>query len=146
MQKLLAVMENWMHRRASCIWRFVCHTAIFAEKNSPLVLLPGFERKRSKWQELIDFSVKCADTAVFVFDGSGFSMRENKVRIEKAAERFGSNLIYAISHSDSSEDNNEEIKKTTMETLSIHTDQSDRVVCVGDYGNKEQDEKWINAL
>lgn len=120
-----------------------CH---FCREEFAFVLLPGFERKRSKWQELIDFSVKCADTAVFVFDGSGFSMRENKVRIEKAAERFGSNLIYAISHSDSSEDNNEEIKKTTMETLPIHTEQSDRVVCVGDYGHKEQDEKWINAL
>lgn len=70
------------------------------------MLLPGFEKKNDYWRSLIDFSVKCSDTSIFVFNESSFSKYDNQVLLDKIHERFGESLIYAISQSDLSEDNN----------------------------------------
>lgn len=73
------------------------------------MLLPGFEKKNDYWRSLIDFSVKCSDTSIFVFNESSFSKYDNQVLLDKIHERFGESLIYAISQSDLSEDNNANI-------------------------------------
>ena len=63
------------------------------------MLLPGFEKKNDYWRSLIDFSVKCSDTSIFVFNESSFSKYDNQVLLDKIHERFGESLIYAISQS-----------------------------------------------
>lgn len=81
------------------------------------MLLPGFEKKNDYWRSLIDFSVKCSDTSIFVFNESSFSKYDNQVLLDKIHERFGESLIYAISQSDLSEDNNANNPAETMKVI-----------------------------
>ncbi len=110
------------------------------------MLLPGFEKRNDYWKSLIDFSVKCSDTSIFVFNESSFSKYDNQVLLDKIHEKFGDSLIYAISQSDLSEDYNAEVKKTCIEVMGIKEGEEDRVVCVGEYSKPEQNNKWINEL
>lgn len=110
------------------------------------MLLPGFEGKRDYWENLIDFSVKCSDTSIFVFDESSFSKYDNQVLLEKIKKIFGEGLIYAISKSDLSDDDNAGVKKTCIEVMKIDKGEEDRVVCVGEYDNSDSNNKWISEL
>lgn len=110
------------------------------------MLLPGFEKKNDYWRSLIDFSVKCSDTSIFVFHESSFTREDNQVLLNKVKEKFGKSLIYAISYSELSEDNNASVKKTCIEVMEIPAGEEDRVVCVGEYENVTDNETWINEL
>ena len=118
----------------------------FNNENCLFMLLPGFEKKNDYWRSLIDFSVKCSDTSIFVFNESSFSKSDNQILLDKIHEKFGDSLIYAISQSDLSEDDNAKVKETCIATMKISKGEEDRVVCVGDYSAKEQNDKWIDEL
>lgn len=110
------------------------------------MLLPGFEKKNDYWQNLIDFSVKCSDTSIFVFNESSFSKYDNQALLNKIYEKFGASLIYAISQSDLSKDENAEVKKTCIREMKIAQGEEDRVVCVGEFSAKEKNDLWIEQL
>ena len=107
------------------------------------MLLPGFEKKNDYWNNLIEFSVNSSDAAVFVFNESSFSNAENENYLNRIENRFGKNLVYAISGSDGSIDGNAEVKQTCIKTLSIPHSEQDRVVCVGSYKDEEKNKLWI---
>ncbi len=106
------------------------------------MLLPGFEKKHDYWRNLIDFSIKCSDAAVFVFNESSFSRADNAVILDEIKKKFENNLIYVISRADQSPDDNKEVKNTCIETMKIPSAEKDRVVCTGIYPEDEKNEKW----
>ena len=108
------------------------------------MLLPGFEKKNDYWNDLIEFSVNSSDAAVFVFNETSFSNQGNEDYLKKIESRFGSNVIYAISGSDSSPDDNAQVKNTCMEVLKVK--EPDKVVCVGQYPDVEKNNDWIVAF
>ena len=108
------------------------------------MLLPGFEKKNKYWNELIEFSVNSSDAAVFVFNEASFSNAENENYLNRIEEKFGSNVVYVISHADESLDDNAQVKKTCMEVLKIK--EEDRVVCAGQYNNVEKNDAWISSF
>ncbi len=110
------------------------------------VLLPGFEKKNDYWNNLIEFSVNSSDAAVFVFNETSFSNADNDKYLSRIENRFGKNLVYAISGADGSPDDNAAVRKTCIETLNIPVDEEDRVVCVGSYTNEEKNNAWINMF
>lgn len=107
------------------------------------MLLPGFEKKNDYWNNLIEFSVNSSDAAVFVFNETSFSNADNDKYLNRIESKFGKNLVYAISGSDGSPDDNAEVKQTCNKTLSIPISESDRVVCVGSYTDKSKNQAWI---
>ncbi len=110
------------------------------------MLLPGYEKKIDYWQTLIDFSVKCSDTAICVFNDSSFANYNNQVLLENIKERFGNKLIYAISQSDMRDDENANVKNTCIETMGIISGEEDRVVCIGQFKQKEKNDLWIQKM
>lgn len=110
------------------------------------MLLPGYERKRDYWRNLIDFSVNCSDSAIFVFSESSFAREDNDRLLENIKKTFEKKLIYVISHSDTSIDGNKEVKKTCIEVMKIPSEEEDRVICAGSYNDKTKNGKWINEL
>lgn len=105
------------------------------------MLLPGFEKNNEYWNNLIEFSVNSSDAAVFVFNETSFSNAENEGYLSKIETRFGANVVYAISGSDSSLDDNAQVKNTCMEVLKVK--EPDRVICVGQYNDTEKNNAWI---
>lgn len=110
------------------------------------MLLPGFEKKNDYWQTLVEFSVKCSDSSIFVFNESSFSKYDNQILLDKIKKNFGEKVIYVISHSDQTSDDNQEVRNTCMEVMGIQSDQDDRIVCSGEYDSVEQNQKWILNL
>ena len=108
------------------------------------MLLPGFEKNNDYWNDLIEFSVNSSDAAVFVFNETSFSNAGNEDYLRKIESKFGSNVIYAISGSDSSLDDNAQVKNTCMEVLKVK--EPDKVVCVGQYSDVKKNEDWIAAF
>ena len=108
------------------------------------MLLPGFEKNNDYWNDLIEFSVNSSDAAVFVFNETSFSNAGNEDYLRKIESKFGSNVIYAISGSDSSLDDNAQVKKTCMEVLKVK--EPDKVVCIGQYSDVEKNNFWITAF
>lgn len=107
------------------------------------MLLPGFEKKNDYWNNLIEFSVNSSDAVVFVFNETSFSNADNDKYLSRIEDKFGKNLVYAISGSDGSPDDNAEVKQTCIKALSIPVSESDRVVCVGSYTDKTKNLAWI---
>ena len=110
------------------------------------MLLPGYEKKESYWNTLIEFSVQCADTAIFVLTAEKVADANNAQLLEKIGTIFGENVIYAISHSDESADRNENVKKTLMELVGADNEQTKRFVCTGAYSEVELNNQWKRQL
>lgn len=110
------------------------------------VLLPGFEKKNDYWSSLIEFSVNSSDAAVFVFNETSFSNADNDRYLRRIEKKFGDNLVYAISGSDGSPDDNKEVKEICIKTLNIPSNEEDRVVCVGEYADDEKKQEWIKKF
>lgn len=110
------------------------------------MLLPGYERKENYWNTLIEFSVRCADTAIFVLTAEKVADANNAQLLEKIGTLFGDNVIYVISHSDEKSDRNENVKKTLMELIGTDDSQRQRFVCTGAYNNLELNNKWKREL
>lgn len=110
------------------------------------LLLPGFEKNNEYWNDLIDFSVNSSDAAVFVFNETSFSNAQNEDYLTRIEKKFGSNVVYAISGSDCSLDDNEQVKKTCIDVLKVKESESDRVVCVGQYSDPDKNSAWISSF
>ena len=110
------------------------------------MLLPGFEKKNDYWNNLIEFSVNSSDAAVFVFNETSFSNADNDSYLSRIEKKFGKNLVYAISGSDGSLDDNAEVKNTCIKTLSIPASENDGVVCVGSYADEKKNQNWIASF
>ena len=110
------------------------------------MLLPGFEKNNDYWRELINFAVNSSDAAVFAFDESRFSQGDNFEQLKKLTDRFGNNIIYAITQSDASKDDNEEVRQSCIKALEIPQENADRVVCTGQYDDEKKNEAWIEKL
>lgn len=108
------------------------------------MLLPGFEKKNEYWNNLIEFSVNTSKAAVFVFNETSFSNVDNETILDRIEKKFGSNVVYAITGSDTSLDDNKQVKQTCIDVLKLKAD--DRVVCVGQYSNKNKNEEWISLF
>ncbi len=108
------------------------------------MLLPGFEKKNEYWNNLIEFSVNSSDAAVFVFNETSFSNLENENYLKRIETKFGLNVVYVISGSDSSLDDNAQVKNTCMEVLKVKD--PEKVVCVGHYNDAEKNKAWIEAF
>lgn len=109
-------------------------------------MLPGFEKNNDYWRELINFAVNSSDAAVFAFDESRFSQGDNFEQLKKLTDRFGNNIIYAITQSDASKDDNEEVRQSCIKALEIPQANADRVVCTGQYDDEKKNEAWIEKL
>lgn len=110
------------------------------------ILLPGFEKKNDYWKNLIEFSVNSSDAAVFVFNETSFSDAGNEKYLSDIEKNFGKNLVYAISGSDGSPDNNAEVKQTCIEVLHIPAGEADRVICTGAYTDAEKNKAWTEQF
>lgn len=108
------------------------------------MLLPGFEKNNAYWNDLIEFSVKSSDAAVFVFNETSFSNALNNDYLNRIEKKFDDNVVYAITGSDGSLDDNEQVKKTCVDVLKVK--ESDRVVCVGQYSDPEKNSAWISSF
>lgn len=110
------------------------------------MLLPGFEKEKTYWNNLIEFSVNSSDAAVFVFNETSFSHADNDMYLRKIESKFGENIIYAITGSDGSLDGNAETKETCMKVLNIPESEQDRVVCTGLFSDETKNNDWIQKF
>ena len=108
------------------------------------MLLPGFEKKNEYWNNLIEFSVNSSDAAVFVFNETSFSNADNEDYLNRIEKKFGDNVVYVITGSDNSLDDNAQVKNTCIDVLKVK--QPDRVVCVGQYNDNTKNDEWIAAF
>ncbi len=110
------------------------------------MLLPGYERKNSYWNTLIEFSVQCSDTAVFVLSPDKLADANNASLIEKIKKQFGENVIYAISHSDEKNDDNASIRESLIKKVNADDEDGSRFVCVGTYTDPQKNDAWKKKL
>lgn len=123
-------------------------------KNVSFVLLPGYETKRSYRETLVEFAVSSSDAAIFAFDERLLSQQDNCSHLEELSKKFGANIIYAITRSDSSADGNAAVRKTFMRMMEIKNEE--QVVCTGAYPaqrdetgrlvESEKNKEWIQQL
>lgn len=123
-------------------------------KNVSFVLLPGYETQRSYRETLVEFAVSSSDAAIFAFDERLLSQQDNYNHLEELSKKFGANIIYAITRSDSSADGNAAVRETFMRTMGIKNEE--QVVCTGAYPaqrdetgrlvESEKNKEWIQQL
>lgn len=107
------------------------------------MLLPGFEDQQDYWKELIEFSLRCSNAAIFTFDQARYSKMQNKVILDKVKIGFKDSLVYAITRCDTNQDTATDFRKKCIEELVV---QEDRVINVGVYSENVKNEEWINNL
>lgn len=117
-----------------------------SSENVSFMLLPGYESSADEWRELISFSVHSSDAAVFVFSESKFANVNTEECLNDIKKTFGENLIYAITNTDTSTDNNQSVKQTCIEALKIPAGQTDRIVCTGAYTDLSKNKVWIEEF
>lgn len=115
-------------------------------ENTVMMLLPGFEKKKNPWQDLIEFSVNSSDAAVCVCDKSEYATAMGNEVFNDFMEKFGDKMVIALSRSDTTGDDNKAFKEIVIRDYNIPETEKDRVVCVGSHGNKDKNAKWIDAL
>ena len=123
-------------------------------KNVSFVLLPGYETQKSYRETLVEFAVSSSDAAIFAFDERLLSQQDNYNHLEELSKKFGANIIYAITRSDSSADGNAAVRETFMRTMGIENEE--QVVCTGAYPaqrdetgrlvESEKNKEWIQQL
>ena len=116
------------------------------DEGTSFVLLPGYEKGREYWNNLIEFSVNSSDAAVFVFHESSLSDAKNEEYRQKITQKFGKNVIYAISGADQSTDENRSLKGTCRNIMGIPESEADRIVCTGAFQNAEKNKIWIESF
>lgn len=113
------------------------------------LLLPGYEKeKKEYWQNLLDFSVQCSDTAIFLYSDTDFASAENeKLRKDIEARFQNKKIVYGITYSDDRDQKkNNELRENCIRVMNIPSYEEDRVICVGSYTDKAENEKWIKKL
>ncbi|MBS4028951.1 MAG: hypothetical protein KGZ58_09965 [Ignavibacteriales bacterium] len=120
----------------------------FENENKSFVLLPGFEkitRENSLWQNLIQHTLTCSATCIFVFNETKFADGDNKVLLEKIQDVFKiAKPLFVLSWSDASKDKNQGLKNQVKERYNISDNEQDRIVCTGT--KKIFGIEWIEEL
>lgn len=108
------------------------------------MLLPGFEKQKSSWQNLIDFAMNSSDSVVFVMTESGFSSQQNAEHLETIKEKFKT-ATYVFTHAkDMDENKKESLRDSCMEKQGIPD--PCRVVFSDVYSSDEENKVWIDSL
>lgn len=113
------------------------------------LLMPGYEKGQlDYWRDLINFSVRSSDVALFVTNYSSFTKISNKVLLDELKEIFGdASLICAYTWAESSKKYFEQVKKEIKEFYSLSDEQ---IIATDSYLSEEENEKWraelINAV
>lgn len=113
------------------------------------ILLPGYEKQPKDTSEnqyrneLIDFSVGSSDVAIWVADFTDFANDLNDNKVRELQEKFGSNMIFAMSRS---ENNDLEQNKSFLKNIKEQYGIEERVVFTGCYSTEEENNKWIEEL
>ncbi|MEE0966092.1 MAG: hypothetical protein U0L85_03470, partial [Bacilli bacterium] len=119
----------------------------FKNQSFSMMLLPGIEKKNNFWQQLVRFSLANSDASIFVCDEARLSRESNKLLLEDVQNKFGKNLIYVLSRSDThSDENNLLLKESLIKELELPSYENNRVVCTGEYFDESKNEKWISEL
>lgn len=107
------------------------------------MLLPGWEtNQRDDYylNNLIDFSLNSSDAAVFVLNEQRVADYGGAEFLKKAQSIFGDNIVYVLTSTDCSLDNNDSLKQTLIEELHIS---GSKIVCSGYYpDDSEKNEAW----
>lgn len=109
------------------------------------LLMPGYEKGQlDYWRDLINFSVRSSDVALFVTNYSSFTKISNKVLLDELREIFGdASLICAYTWAESSRKYFEQVKKEIKELYSLSDEQ---IIATDSYLNEEENEKWRTEL
>ena len=107
--------------------------------------MPGYEKGQlDYWRDLINFSVRSSDVALFVTNYSSFTKISNKVLLDELREIFGdASLICAYTWAESSRKYFEQVKKEIKELYSLSDEQ---IIATDSYLNEEENEKWRTEL
>lgn len=116
----------------------------FNNESSAFLLLPGFEYRRNYWQELIKFSVKTSNCALFVTDYSSYVSSANEKVMEEVKNIFGEQaMICAVTQTDLHLEQNAKVKNQIEKDFNL---QPDQVILTGRYTDIEENKKWQTAL
>lgn len=113
-------------------------------ENISFMLLPGFENEKSSWQNLVDFSLNCSDSVLFVMTESLFADISNEKLLTKIRDNF-KNAIYVFSHSASYS----EEKKSDLATECIAKQglkSKNQIIFSDSYSEAEKNKEWITQL
>lgn len=111
------------------------------------MVLPGYEGKRDYWDKLVEFSVECSNTAVFVVDPRKISTEENESFMKKFQKKFGADLVYAITFTDTEDEKGKkELKTSLAQMLGLSAGEENRIVCTGASPEPEKNKIWGREL
>ena len=94
------------------------------------MLLPGFERAKDYWRQLLDFSVGCSDSCIFALTEEKLSNIKNDEILKSVSHKIGfTRMIFAVTHSETySEKDKSELRKRIQEKCPSDSWQDDRVL------------------
>lgn len=111
------------------------------------MLLPGFERAKDYWRQLLDFSVGCSDSCIFALTEEKLSNIKNDEILKSVSHKIGFNrMIFAVTHSETySEKDKSELRKRIQEKCPSDSWQDDRVLFTTT-GNPDWIEDFCHAV
>lgn len=111
------------------------------------MLLPGFERAKDYWRQLLDFSVGCSDSCIFALTEEKLSNIKNDEILKSVSHKIGFNrMIFAVTHSETySEKDKSELRKRIQEKCPSDSWQDDRVLFTTT-GNTDWIEDFCHAV
>lgn len=117
----------------------------FNNQFSSFLILPGFEGNGDDyWETLIEYSLTCSSAMIFALNESKLADGYNQDKLTSVLEDFkGTKPIFALTFSDQSSDENQELKTTFMNRFNIP--EEDRVIRVGAF-NTDRNKTWIEDL
>ena len=105
-----------------------------------LLLLPGFENVQDVHEDLIEFSVSCVGTCIYVVSKNLHASDAHRKCEDKLSKLFeGRKPIYALSFSNTTDDYNGQFRTNIAQAQGAEKDQ---VICFG----KDDGQKWIKPL
>ena len=103
------------------------------------LLLPGFEYVQNVHEAIIEFSIRCSGTCIYVVSPNLNAQMEGERLVKTLSGIFENDrTIYALSNSDTRPDYNAAFKETIKEQYGVADSQ---VVCVG-----RGDDRWVSQL
>ena len=116
----------------------------FKNEQSSFLLLPGFEYRMNYWQELIQFSVKTSNVALFVTDYAAYNQLTDKKLLDKIKDFFTVNsMICVVTQNELYPSQNESSRKQLLSDFNLNEDQ---IILKGRYKENEKNEEWRSNL
>lgn len=127
----------------------------FNRDNAGFVLLPGFEKNQDcsfdkDYNSLMEYTLHFANAVILVTDNSGIANDEMNTLTKMLGKNFISkNCVFAITKCDGLDDDDCEELRNSLRTACMDNQLEigiNQIVCVGDYGNAEDNLQWIEQL